>query len=131
MRPKFLIMILLLICCQGCETLFEHVSIIKIQNNSKDTIQFYASYDYPDTSIALIRPALYTVYPSTYTPLESKKNWDDVLIAPRDTISIFIFRNDLILKYTWDRIRSDYNVLERFDLSFDDLKELNWKVTYN
>ena len=29
-------------------------------------------------------------------------------------------------KYSWDKIRGDYNVLKRYDLSLDDLKKPNF-----
>lgn len=114
----------------SCQKLLDHAYIIKIQNNSNDTIQFYASYNYPDTSMEVTKPLLKMVYPSKYSSLESKKQWDDVLVAPRDTISIFILSKDTVVKYNWGKIRSDYNVLKRYDLSLDDLKNLSWKVTY-
>lgn len=125
-----LVIMLLVLSSVSCQKLFDHAYIIKVQNNSQDTIQFYASYNYPDTSVEVTKPLLKMVYPLKYSSLESKKQWDDVLVAPRDTISIFILSKDTVDKYSWDRIKSDYNVLRRYDLSLDDLKNLSWKVVY-
>ena len=127
---NILIIISIIICGASCENLVDHAYIIKIQNNSKDTVQFYESYNYPDTSMDVTMPLLKMVYPSKYSSLESKKEWDEVLVSPKDTISIFILSKDTVDKYGWDKIRSDYNVLKRYDLSLDDLKKLSWKVTY-
>jgi len=114
----------------SCEKLVDHIYIIKIQNNSQDTIQFYESYNYPDTLLDVTKPRLKMVYPSKYSSLESKKNWDEVLVPPKDTISIFILSKDTVVKYSWDRIRSDYNVLMRYDLDLEDLKKQSWTISY-
>ena len=125
-----LFMILLVLSSVSCQKLFDHAYIIKIQNNSKDTIQFYASYNYPDTSMDVTKPLLKMVYPSKYSSLESKKQWDNVLVAPSDTISIFILSKDTLDKYDWAKIRNDYNILKRYDLSLEELKRQSWIVTY-
>ncbi len=78
----------------------------------------------------ITKPLLKMVYPSNYSSLESKKPWDVVLVVPRDTVSIFILSKDTVNYYSWDKIRSDYNILKRYDLSLDDLKNLSWNVTY-
>lgn len=119
-----------MLCGASCEKLVDHAYIIKIQNNSNDTIQFYESYNYPDTTIDVTKPRLKMVYPSKYSSLESKKDWDEVLVSPKDTISIFILSKDTVNKYSWDKIRSDYNILKRYDLSLDDLEKRSWTITY-
>ena len=125
-----LIALSIILCSSGCESLVDHVYSIKIQNNSKDTVQFYESYNYPDTTIDVTKPRLKMVYPLKYSYLDSKKDWDEVLVSPKDTISIFILSKDMVDKYDWAKIRSDYNILKRYDLSLDDLKRQSWKATY-
>jgi hypothetical protein len=70
------------------------------------------------------------VYPSKYSYLDSKKDWDEVLVSPKDTISMFILSKDTLDKYDWAKIRSDYNILKRYDLSLADLQRMNWTITY-
>lgn len=130
MKMNILIILLIAFCGASCEKLVDHGYIIKIQNNSNDTVQFYESYSYPDTLIDITKPRLKMVYPSKYTSLESKKDWDEVLVSPKDTISIFILSKDTVDKYNWDIIRRDYNILKRYDLSFDDLEKRSWTITY-
>jgi hypothetical protein len=38
-----------------------------------------------------------------------------------DTLSFFIFSSDTLNKYPWDSIRSNYMILQRYDLSLTDL----------
>jgi hypothetical protein len=130
MKLSILIIFSIMLCAASCEKLVDHVYSIKIQNNTNDTLLFFESYNYPDTSIVQDKPILTRVYPKDFSHLDSKKDWDEVLVSPKDTISIFILSKDTVDKYSWDKIRSDYNVLTRYDLSLADLEKLNWTITY-
>ncbi len=130
MKINILVLVSIFLYAASCEKLVDHVYSIKIKNNSNDTVQFYESYSFPDTSIDVTKPRLKMVYPSRYSFLDSKKDWDEVLVPPNDTISIFILSKDTVDSYSWDKIRSDYNVLKRYDLSLDDLEKQNWTVAY-
>jgi len=44
---------------------------------------------------------------------------------PADTLSIYIFHADTIANQSWDRIRDEYMVLKRYDLSLEDIKSLD------
>lgn len=59
-------------------------------------------------------------------------DWKELysLDAPQDTLSLFIFHKDTIAKYSWDEIRGDYKILTRYDLSLEDLKRLDFVLTY-
>lgn len=130
MKRIVLIFLSILLCGANCEKFIDHAYIIKIQNNSSDTIQFYESYNYPDTAIDVTKPRLKMVYPSKYSSLESEKDWSEVLVPPKDTISIFILSKDTVDKYDWEKIRVEYNILKRYDLSLSDLQNNNWMITY-
>jgi hypothetical protein len=69
MRRYFLVIMTMLLSAYSCEFFVDHVYSIKIQNNSKDTIQFYESYSYPDVSIISEKPRLKMVYPAKYSYL--------------------------------------------------------------
>jgi len=128
MKMNILSIVLLVLCNVGCDKLADHVYSIKVQNNTTDTIQFYASYAYPDTAIANEKPILKMAYPSKYSYWDSKEKWEDVL--PSDTISMYILSKDTVDKYSWDLIRSGYRILKRYDLSIKDLEKQNWTITY-
>lgn len=128
MKMNILIVLSLILCCASCEKLVDHVYSIKIQNNSKDTVQFYESYNYPDTSIDVTKPRLKMAYPMKYSFLDSKKEWKDVL--PKDTILIYILSKDTVDTYSWNVIRSKNKILKRYSLSIQDLEKQSWIVTY-
>ncbi len=129
-KISILILFSIILCGIHCEIFVDHLYRIRIQNNSNDTIQFYESYNYPDTSLADTEPRLIMVFPSEYRFLDSKEDWNEVLVPPRDTLSIFILSKDTVDKYSWEEIRQTYNILKRYDLSLEDLKNSSWTVTY-
>lgn len=45
-------------------------------------------------------------------------------------MSIFIFDLDTLEYYNWDGIRNSYKVLKRYDLSIENLEELDFIVSY-
>jgi len=47
-----------------------------------------------------------------------------------DTLHIFVFEEDVLSIYTWEKVVNDYMVLQRYDLSLQDLQQLNWQVSY-
>jgi hypothetical protein len=128
MRRYFLVIMTMLLSVYSCEFFVDHGYFIKVQNKANVTIWCYASYNYPDISLAVNKPLLQMIKPQVYTKLESKEDWKKVL--PKDTIVIFILSKDTVDKYTWDRIRDEYNILKRYDLSIEDLEEQNWVVAY-
>ncbi len=125
---SILYLTLLVLCNVGCDKLADHVYSIKVQNNTTDTIQFYASYTYPDTAITNEKPRLKMAYPSKYSYWDSKEKWEDIL--PSDTISMYILSKDTVDKYTWDLIRSGNRILKRYDLSIKDLEKQDWTIFY-
>lgn len=125
---NILILLAIVLCGYSCEKLVDHTYIIRVQNNSIDTVQIYASYSYPDTLLLDEKPILKMIYPNMESSLESKKDWKEKL--PNDTISIFILSKDTVDMYSWDKIKNDYNILWRYDLSLEDLEHMNWTVTY-
>jgi hypothetical protein len=122
----------------GCATEVNKKNEITLVNTSGNSIGYYFALGgkfgnaYPDT----ILPA-YTDYVGK--ELKSNKTFHylfgggkEALIKalPKDTLSVYIFSTDTLSKYTWDEVRSNYKVLKRYDLSLQDLNELNWTITY-
>lgn len=128
LKINILIIMSIIFCNASCEKIVDHGYYLKVQNNTNDTIWCYASYSYPDTSLTEDKPLLQMMEPMSYTKLESKEEWEDVL--SKDTICIFILSNDTVDKYSWEEIRSHYNILKRYDLSLDDLKQMNYTIIY-
>ncbi len=90
----------------------------------------------------------FTLYPDTtlpqtgrYIPKEIRPNsrfykdsglkWKEVYAQlAQDTMSVFIFHTDTLNKYPWEKIRDDYMILKRYDLSLEDLERCDYLLTY-
>lgn len=128
MKMNLLYVFTIILLNFGCEKPVDKVYSIRIENSSNDTIQFYASFVYPDTIIVNEKPRLKLAYPNKYGHIDSEEKWEDVL--PNKIISIFILSKDTVDTYSWAEIRNDYNILKRYDLSIDDLEKQNWTIVY-
>jgi len=103
---------------------------ITVKNDSDHTLAVYIRVDkkgaiYPDTTLPLnnetfiiekrdIRGADFYYFPDIHG----------------DTLRVFILDQDTINKYTWEKIRSDYKILKRYDLLYSDLTKIKWEITY-
>lgn len=111
-------------------------------------VQNYADYSI-GTYFASGIPAYYdispTAYPDITLPIDSvvivmvKSNEKQLVwrtldreklikSLPADTLSVFIFHADTLSKYQWEEIRLDYKILRRYDLSLQNLKQLNFTI---
>lgn len=134
-----LLFALILTVCSKCEDVAMDFSYeINLVNKSEHSIGYYfadgGKYGtfYPDSlpetneyviyDISIvIRPGYEHHYPS----------WEKYFqTQPNDTLSVFIFHTDTLNKYTWGEVRDGYMILKRYDLSLDDLKQLDFTITY-
>ena len=123
------VLIMAALSVKSCEPYcVDNVYSIIVENKLIDTIQVYASLNYPDTSLSEEKPRLKMVYPNKYSRIDSNEKWEDIL--PNDTVCVFILSKDTVDKYSWDLIRSSNRILKRYDLSIKDLEKQNWTITY-
>ena len=47
-----------------------------------------------------------------------------------DTLCLFIFDANTYNSYSWEEIKTNYMVLQRYDLSLSDFQKLNKQITY-
>jgi hypothetical protein len=111
---------------------------IRITNNSSKDIMVlpgYARYganEYPDTTLPMKKPVLINVRKNDYNFLDASFEWGKIINdLPSDTLSIFYFEADSINNLTWERIRTEYIILKRDDLSLSDLELKNWALTFD
>jgi len=131
MDNKMILFVLIMaaLSVKSCEPYcVDKVYSIIVENKLIDTIQVYASLNYPDTSLSEEKPRLKMVYPNKYSRIDSNEKWEDIL--PNDTVCVFILSKDTVDKYSWDLIRSSNRILKRYDLSIKDLEKQNWTITY-
>jgi hypothetical protein len=119
-------------CCDGPKG---HYSI-NIINNSENAIFFYGGNAYPDTTIL-------DQNPSSGGDLSYKINGKTAKImgyrdpielrfkhSQTDTIVFFLFDANTLETMPWDIVMKKYLILQRFDVSLQDMQRLNWTITY-
>ena len=112
----------------------DHGRSFRFDNNSDvDVYIYFGVVDrylggtlYPDTAISEVRcgdffkkgASIYYHYNYEY----DKGN--------TNVLSLFIFDADTFNTYSWDEIKNDYKILRRYDLSLQDIKNLNYIIPY-
>ena len=51
-------------------------------------------------------------------------------MSPNDTLRLFIFQDDIVDNYGWEKVHDDYMILVRYDLSKEDIQRLNTDIHY-
>lgn len=135
MKPYF-ILALISMCGFACERFGETKYPLYIINGSNHSIAYYVAasgveHKYPDTALISNKFEMGTIRSGDSTVWDSSVPIDRLFqLLPTDTLSIYLFHPDTLAKYDWSVIRSEYKVLKRFDVSYDDLKSNDFKVTY-
>ena len=111
-------------------------STITFVNKSDKTILDYSkSFIYPDTAIVMgtspfdEKVKQFAIKPnSTY---KKEDNWKSYLSKSKSGVmTIFLFDKAVVDTVPWNKIREDYLILKRYELTLQQLDSLNWTITY-
>lgn len=142
MKPILLfIVVLSLIKVTSCgddnaPPLAEKFYTITIRNQSSESIYFYfagnnAEIQYPDTTLPSNKPSLIKVKPDDYFQVDSRNPWkEEIKKLPADTLSVYIFDSDTYQDSAWSKIKNEYLVLKRYDLSYEDIEKRDFEIKY-
>lgn len=132
-----LLSILLITVCSKCEKAMDYSYEINLVNNAEHSIGYYFATGgehgtfYPDSLPETNEYIIYDISNVLRPGYESHLEWEKFFQAlPNDTLSVFIFHTDTLNKYTWGEVRDGYMILKRYDLSLEDLKQLDFTITY-
>jgi len=76
-------------------------------------------------------PNIGCVQPHSEGYIDNKVTFEELFQSnPSGVLSIFIFDKDSVDILGWEHIREEYKILHRYDYTFDELKQMNWIVTY-
>lgn len=125
-----------MLCFSACKDdvlLADSVLPIWVNNKSNMPVNFIYSRTYPDTTIPADRNKLRYADPGKKVNFELPDDSYDKLFQtlPADTLSIFIISSDTLVKYGWDRIKSEYRILKRYDVSRHDLDTGHNTITFH
>lgn len=143
----FLIVLSMLLMSKACvkEDENHHKSIVVI-NNSEKAIYAYFGFSYPDTSALTTIPSssvssIYKVEPHqrNNTALVMRSFWEIVFKdgrrIPSDTVMVFILDGEKVEKYNATKVhvstaQADDMLLQRYDLSLQDLQKMDFHLSY-
>ena len=131
----------LIFATQTCKQLPFSVLIyrIKATTSSNDSLVCFIEYEanaihYPDTNLPLVKPFKRLVRKDIPYYLDRKDEngkWEEYIASlPADTLSVFFLDAKVFADSSWQTIRDKYLVLKRFDLSAEQLKNLNFTINY-
>lgn len=121
-----------MVFCISCGKRKDEVRYLHVQNHSENEITLKFSSDFPDTAFALRNLRLIgSIEAGDDGSYVSKLGWDNLAKAnSTSTLSFFVFDSGIFSQYPDSTIEQNYMVLERRDLSLDELEVLNWTITY-
>ena len=116
----------------------DYHKIIKFINNSNMELYVQQSGGYPDTTFARgefpnpILSELNRILPNETNTmaLEARYSYEEKFKYSYDTLMIFILNSQVLKTTPWEKVQQDYLVLKRYDLGLEDLKRMNWTITY-
>lgn len=147
MKNLRLFILIILCSCNFCcdkNPFAKHVWRIIVRNQSSQRIGFiYPEYDrktkqilnihlFPDTSLVEKEPSpMINVPTSDERYIDFPQDFDEVFEAiPSGKLSIYIFSEDTLKKYSWEEIRQGYKVLKRYDLTHAELDQMDYTIVY-
>lgn len=131
----FVLTLMFVSLCAACKDVSGYDTRLIIINNSDVNIFFSLGYTYPDTTIRDYNPTASTA--TFEVKAKSSKHysviccWESLIEdLPADILMIFVFDADTLEQVPWEEIRSEYKILKRYDLSLQDLKNMDWMILY-
>lgn len=126
-------LITLLIFLASCKDFYiGDKKLLTLSNNSNQNIVGYKGFVYevgsmyPDTTFPNIPTDFKEriIMPKNSTVLIGGRSLDDIFekLLPNGILSIYVFNADTLEKHPLDTIKSRYLVLQRYDLSLQDIK---------
>jgi hypothetical protein len=117
-----------------CEFAMDYYYPFFIYNSSNDTIFLYVALggnegiEYPDTTISFNYNFVKLKQINPYQKYDDGHPYTiESLFAHKlhnDTLSIYLFDKDTLDIYPWEIIQQDYKILQRYDLSLEDIYTL-------
>jgi hypothetical protein len=126
---KILILFTFTSCCDENQVNYG----LFITNNSIEVVgcYFYLVWEggnegivYPDTTLVSLRTDEVIKIKAGQTYRGTRHSFpvtEWILSLPSDTLSVFFFSQDALNVYPWAEIRQEYKILQRYDLSIEDI----------
>lgn len=140
---KLMICVTMLVALCSCDfarwILGVEPDLLYINNDADFNIGYYAAVGglygsyYPDSLPLTDSLVVKKMEPKTRKILLHKQStWKRYFEnLPYNKLSVFIFNSDTLDAYSWDKVRDEYKILKRYDLSLDDIRNLDYNITFS
>ncbi len=135
---RFTLFVCIITSFYGCpDRELEIDSTIEFTNNSDEVIIYYEEFKKPNDTALNSN----SYFPTSQQIEMASIPADDVVFIEgpyvslfesleNEVLMIFLFSKDTIDQVPWDRIRDEYLILRRYDLTLEDLEAMNWTIEY-
>lgn len=112
---------------------------LKIRNNSSRTITYEMQFNFPDTSLWYVQihdlaaNPTRVIKPGTVQTVQHLGHcWESAFAdeIPSGKLQLFLFDEQVIKNNPWETVRSNYMILKRLTYTLDELKSMDWQITY-
>lgn len=140
---KLMICVTMLVALSSCDFTIWILGVepdyLYIKNDAGFNIGYYAAVGglygnfYPDSLPTTDSLVIKKMEPDTKKILLHKQStWKRYFKnLPYQKLSVFIFNSDTLEAYSWDEVRDEYKILKRYDLSLDDIRNLDYIITFS
>jgi len=133
-----LVLIFVLTISSQCKESDDCHKTMRFVNNTANTLYVTTSFAYPDTLIKDPNPKLDPYFTkvqpnevnTTVLSTYGRNCIETGFTYYGDTLMVFIFDAQVIDNTPWETVKSNYLILKRYDLSFQDIQNSDYTLTY-
>ncbi len=120
----------ILLLIGSCVKFPESKYIIRVRNNSEQTISVFAGY-FSDTLLPEIKPDLKEIFSGESAVIYDNEVDDEKFERLKtERITVFVLNSDIVKTKSWVDLRSDYNILKRYKFNNQELNDMGGSVNY-
>lgn len=130
MRKSLLIIIAIFILNGNCEKFPERKYIIRVRNNSDQTISIFAGY-FSDTLLPETKPDLKEIASGeTEVIYDGEVEDENFERLNTERITVFILNSDTVNMSSWEEIKENHNILKWHKFNNQELNDMGGVVIY-
>ncbi|HZH74315.1 MAG TPA: hypothetical protein VFD91_17620 [Mariniphaga sp.] len=130
-------------CCESKNANCDY--LLTFTNNTNKTLKVYRSHHYPDTTAIFSGwSTVYLAKPNSTVEISAGKIsckqldcWEPLFGSskyggiPSGVLMIGVVDQNDIDTYGIEEVKSNYMLLKRYDLTLQDLKDMNWQIVFS
>lgn len=132
---NLIVVVILIVALKGCfgDSEINPTIVLEIENHSNNVILYQFGNRFPDTLLWEENPFSeqnmdkYSIEPGKTVEIPF---FNTVTANPTQKTCLFFFDKVATVSSDWNSIRDNYEILERFDFTEQDLANMNWRLIF-